>query len=230
MSLYIVATPIGNLEDITLRALRTLREVELVVAEDTRRTGRLLKHYEIKKPLLSYHDHNKIRRTPVIIKRLEAGEEIALVSDSGTPGISDPGFYLVREAIESGLSVIPIPGPTALISGLVVSGFPTDKFVFEGWLPRKSSQRKQRLEELSQEPRTIIFFESLHRLLRSLADCLLVLGDRKAVLCRELTKKFETVRRDKISNLIKEYSDKSPKGEFVVIIEGYDTRIAKNKI
>ena len=230
MSLYIVATPIGNLEDITLRALRTLREVELVVAEDTRRTGRLLKHYEIKKPLLSYHDHNKIRRTPVIIERLKAGEEIALVSDSGTPGISDPGFYLVREAIESGLSVIPIPGPTALISGLVVSGFPTDKFVFEGWLPRKSSQRKQRLEELSQEPRTIIFFESLHRLLRSLADCLLVLGDRKAVLCRELTKKFETVRRDKISNLIKEYSDKSPKGEFVVIIEGYDTRIAKNKI
>ncbi len=230
MSLYIVATPIGNLEDITLRALRTLREADLVVAEDTRRTGRLLKHYEIKKPLLSYHDHNKIQKTPVIIERLEAGEEIALVSDSGTPGISDPGFYLVREAIESEISVIPIPGPTALISGLVVSGFPTDKFVFEGWLPRKSSQRKQRLEELSQELRTIIFFESLHRLLRSLADCLLVLGDRKAVLCRELTKKFETVRRDKISNLIKEYSDKSPKGEFVVIIEGYDTRITKNKI
>ncbi len=221
MGLYIVATPIGNLEDITLRALRILKEAELVVAEDTRRTGNLLKHYEIKKPLLSYHDHNKAERTQRIIERLKAGEKIALVSDSGTPGISDPGFYLVRKAIESELPVIPIPGPTALISGLVVSGLPTDKFVFEGWLPRKSTQRKRRLKELSQEPRTIIFFESPHRILNSLKDCLLVFGDRQGALCRELTKKFETVRRDKISNLIKEYSDKSPKGEFVVVIEGY---------
>lgn len=221
MGLYIVATPIGNLEDITLRALRILKEAELVVAEDTRRTGVLLKHYEIKKPLLSYHDHNKAERTQRIIERLKAGEKIALVSDSGTPGISDPGFYLVRKAIESELPVIPIPGPTALISGLVVSGLPTDKFVFEGWLPRKSTQRKRRLKELSQEPRTIIFFESPHRILNSLKDCLLVFGDRQGALCRELTKKFETVRRDKISNLIKEYSDKSPKGEFVVVIEGY---------
>ncbi len=216
-----MATPIGNLEDITLRALRILKEAELVVAEDTRRTGVLLKHYEIKKPLLSYHDHNKAERTQRIIERLKAGEKIALVSDSGTPGISDPGFYLVRKAIESELPVIPIPGPTALISGLVVSGLPTDKFVFEGWLPRKSTQRKRRLKELSQEPRTIIFFESPHRILNSLKDCLLVFGDRQGALCRELTKKFETVRRDKISNLIKEYSDKSPKGEFVVVIEGY---------
>ena len=216
-----MATPIGNLEDITLRALRILKETELVVAEDTRRTGSLLKHYGIKKPLLSYHDHNKAERTPIIIERLKAGEEIALVSDSGTPGISDPGFYLVRKAIESGLPVIPIPGPTALISGLVVSGLPTDKFVFEGWLPRKSTQRKRRLKELSQEPRTIIFFESPHRVLNSLKDCLLVFGDRQGALCRELTKKFETVRRNKISNLIKEYSDKSPRGEFVVVIEGY---------
>lgn len=221
MGLYIVATPIGNLEDITLRALRILKEAELVVAEDTRRTGNLLKHYEIKKPLLSYHDHNKAERTQRIIERLKAGEKIALVSDSGTPGISDPGFYLVRKVIESGLPVIPIPGPTALISGLVVSGLPTDKFVFDGWLPRKSTQRKRRLKELSQEPRTIIFFESPHRILNSLKDCLLVFGDRQGALCRELTKKFETVRRDKISNLIKEYSDKSPKGEFVVVIEGY---------
>ncbi len=216
-----MATPIGNLEDITLRALRILKEAELIVAEDTRRTGVLLKHYGIKKPLLSYHDHNKAERTPAIIKRLKAGEEIALVSDSGTPGISDPGFYLVRKAIESELPVIPIPGPTALISGLVVSGLPTDKFVFEGWLPRKSTQRKRRLKELSQEPRTIIFFESPHRVLNSLKDCLLVFGDRQGALCRELTKKFETVRRNKISNLIKEYSDKSPRGEFVVVIEGY---------
>ena len=220
MSLYIVATPIGNLEDITLRAIRVLKEAELVVVEDTRRTGILLKHYGIKKSLLSYHDHNKEERTPEIIKRLNAGEKVALVSDSGTPGISDPGFYLVRKAIESGLPVVPIPGPTAIISGLVVSGLPTDKFVFEGWLPRKSTQRKQRLKELLQEPRTIVFFESPHRLLNSLEDCLLVLGDRRVVLCRELTKKFETVERDKISNLIKEYSDKSPRGEFIVVLEG----------
>jgi len=215
-----VATPIGNLEDITLRAIRVLKEAELVVVEDTRRTGILLKHYGIKKSLLSYHDHNKEERTPEIIKRLNAGEKVALVSDSGTPGISDPGFYLVRKAIESGLPVVPIPGPTAIISGLVVSGLPTDKFVFEGWLPRKSTQRKQRLKELLQEPRTIVFFESPHRLLNSLEDCLLVLGDRRVVLCRELTKKFETVERDKISNLIKEYSDKSPRGEFIVVLEG----------
>ena len=215
-----MATPIGNLEDITLRAIRVLKEAELVVVEDTRRTGILLKHYGIKKSLLSYHDHNKEERTPEIIKRLNAGEKVALVSDSGTPGISDPGFYLVRKAIESGLPVVPIPGPTAIISGLVVSGLPTDKFVFEGWLPRKSTQRKQRLKELLQEPRTIVFFESPHRLLNSLEDCLLVLGDRRTVLCRELTKKFETVERDKISNLIKEYSDKSPRGEFIVVLEG----------
>lgn len=215
-----MATPIGNLEDITLRAIRVLKEAELVVAEDTRRTGILLKHYGIKKSLLSYHDHNKEERTPEIIKRLNAGEKVALVSDSGTPGISDPGFYLVRKAIESGLPVVPIPGPTAIISGLVVSGLPTDKFVFEGWLPRKSTQRKQRLKELLQEPRTIVFFESPHRLLNSLEDCLLVLGDRRVVLCRELTKKFETVERDKISNLIKKYSDKSPRGEFIVVLEG----------
>ncbi len=215
-----MATPIGNLEDITLRAIRVLKEAELVVVEDTRRTGILLKHYGIKKSLLSYHDHNKEERTPEIIKRLNAGEKVALVSDSGTPGISDPGFYLVRKAIESGLPVVPIPGPTAIISGLVVSGLPTDKFVFEGWLPRKSTQRKQRLKELLQEPRTIVFFESPHRLLNSLEDCLLVLGDRRVVLCRELTKKFETVERDKISNLIKEYSDKSPRGEFIVVLEG----------
>lgn len=215
-----MATPIGNLEDITLRAIRVLKEAELVVVEDTRRTGILLKHYGIKKSLLSYHDHNKEERTPEIIKRLNAGEKVALVSDSGTPGISDPGFYLVRKAIESGLPVVPIPGPTAIISGLVVSGLPTDKFVFEGWLPRKSTQRKQRLKELLQEPRTIVFFESPHRLLNSLEDCLLVLGDRRTVLCRELTKKFETVERDKISNLIKKYSDKSPRGEFIVVLEG----------
>ena len=215
-----MATPIGNLEDITLRAIRVLKEAELVVVEDTRRTGILLKHYGIKKSLLSYHDHNKEERTPEIIKRLNAGEKVALVSDSGTPGISDPGFYLVRKAIESGLPVVPIPGPTAIISGLVVSGLPTDKFVFEGWLPRKSTQRKQRLKELLQEPRTIVFFESPHRLLNSLEDCLLVLGDRRTVLCRELTKKFETIERDKISNLIKKYSDKSPRGEFIVVLEG----------
>lgn len=228
MGLYIVATPIGNLEDITLRALKTLKEVDLIVAEDTRRTGVLLKHYGIKKPFLSYHDHNKLNRTPIIIDECAAGKKVALVSDSGTPGISDPGFYLVKKAIEAGLIVIPIPGPTALISGLVVSGLPTDRFVFEGFLPRKSTQRRRRLNELAQEERTIILFESPHRILASLNDCLSVLGDRQASLCRELTKKFETIKRGKVSDLIKEFTHKSPKGEFVLVIEGY-TRNAKIK-
>jgi 16S rRNA (cytidine1402-2'-O)-methyltransferase len=220
-SLYLVATPIGNMEDITLRALRVLREVDIVFAEDTRRTHRLLKHYDIAKPLLSYHDHNKLTCTPVVIDKLRTGNDVALVSDSGTPGISDPGFHLVREVIRSDLPVIPIPGPTALVTALIVSGLPADRFVFEGWLPRKSGKRANRIRELAQDTRTLIFYESPHRLLRMLNDCLLILGDRRAAVCRELTKKFETVERQKISGLVEEYSSRSPKGEFVVLIEGH---------
>jgi 16S rRNA (cytidine1402-2'-O)-methyltransferase len=221
-SLYLVATPIGNREDITLRALRVLKEVDLILAEDTRRTRLLLKHYDIENPLLSYHDHNKCTRTPVVVDKLRAGQNIALVSDSGTPGISDPGFHLVREVIESDLPVIPIPGPSALVTALIVSGLPADRFVFEGWLPRKSGRRANRIKELANDTRTIIFYESPHRIARMLNDCLLILGDRRASVCRELTKKFETIDRQKISGLVEKYSSGSPKGEFVVLIEGHE--------
>lgn len=222
--LYLVATPIGNIEDITLRALRILREADIIVAEDTRRTGNLLKYYNVgangRSPLLSFYDQNKAERTPTIIKELRAGKMVAFVSDSGTPAISDPGFYLVREAIKSGIRVTSVPGPSSAISGLIVSGLPTDRFVFEGFLPRSSGKRKRRLEQLIAEPRTIIFFEAPHRLLAFLKDCLKTLGDREIAIVRELTKKFETIRRGKISKLIEHYSHNLPKGEFVVVIKG----------
>ncbi|MBI4723420.1 MAG: 16S rRNA (cytidine(1402)-2'-O)-methyltransferase [Candidatus Stahlbacteria bacterium] len=218
--LYLVSTPIGNLEDITLRAIRILSEVNLIVAEDTRRTGVLLKHYNIKKPLLSYHDHNKITRIPIIIDQLKSGAKIAFVSDSGTPGIADPCFHLVQKAIESNIPVIPIPGPTSVTAALVVSGLPTDRFIFEGWLPKTSVKRKKKLEALSTELRTIIFFESPHRIVATLKDCLLVLGNRRAAICRELTKKFETIERERLEYLVAKHSNSGQKGEFVVLIEG----------
>ncbi|MCK4352557.1 16S rRNA (cytidine(1402)-2'-O)-methyltransferase [candidate division WOR-3 bacterium] len=218
--LYLVGTPIGNLKDITLRALEMLKEVDLIAAEDTRRTGLLLKNYEIKKPFESYGDHNKIEQTAKLISLLKSGKKVALVSDSGTPGISDPGFYLVREAIKEGIRVSSIPGPSALISGLVVSGFPTDRFVFEGFLSRKSGRRKKRLKELLHESRTVVFFEAPHRLVSFLKDLLEVLGDRKIALARELTKKFEEIKRGKISELIDCYSKQVPKGEFIVVMGG----------
>lgn len=225
--LYVVSTPIGNFEDITLRGLKILKEVDLVIAEDTRRTRVLLKHYNIKKPLLSYHEHNKPIRTPIIIDRLKSGSNVALVSDSGTPGICDPGFYLIREAIKFDLRVIPIPGATAIIAGLIVSGLPTDRFVFEGWLPKAIGKRTKKLKSLIDEPRTIIFFESPHRLVTSLNDCLLILGDRRATVCRELTKKFETIDRGNISKLLDRLKSKVnlPKGEFVVVVEGCSNKM-----
>ncbi|MCJ7507356.1 MAG: 16S rRNA (cytidine(1402)-2'-O)-methyltransferase [candidate division Zixibacteria bacterium] len=218
--LYLVSTPIGNLEDITLRALRILKEVDLIAAEDTRHTPNLLRHYQIKNKLTSYHDFNEEKTTKELINLLKQGKSVALVSDAGTPGISDPAYLLVKSAIQENIEIIPIPGPTALISALVVSGLPTDRFVFEGFLPSKEGKRKRRLGELTDEKRTIILYESPHRLLKSLHRLKESLGDRNVVLARELTKKFEEIKRGKISQLIDYFTQKKIKGEIVILVEG----------
>jgi 16S rRNA (cytidine1402-2'-O)-methyltransferase len=193
--LYLVSTPIGNLEDITLRALRVLKEVELVAAEDTRHTGILLKHYNLQKRLISYHDFNKKRKAPLLIRHLQEGKSVAVTSDAGTPGISDPGYFLVRLAVREDIKVVPVPGASAFLSALVVSGLPTDRFAFEGFLPAKSGKRKKRLRELQKEERTLIFYESPHRFARMLDDVSEILGERRMVVARELTKKFEEILR-----------------------------------
>jgi 16S rRNA (cytidine1402-2'-O)-methyltransferase len=219
-TLYLVSTPIGNLEDITLRALRVLKEADLIAAEDTRRTRLLLQRHQISRPITSYHDHNKEARSPALLDRLLNGQSVALVSDAGTPGISDPAFYLVRLAIEQGVPVVPIPGPSALVSALVVSGLPPDRFVFEGFLPAKSGRRQARLKALAHEERTLLFFESPHRLTRTLEDILQIMGDRRAAVARELTKKFEEVVRGSVSRLLHHYGEKKPRGEVVIILAG----------
>ena len=203
----------------SLRAVRILKEVDVVAAEDTRRTGMLFRHFGIENKLESYFDYNKEQKGPLLIDRILRGESIAVVSDAGTPGISDPAFNLVRSAIEKNISVIQIPGPTAAVSALVVSGLPTDRFVFEGFLPAKKG-RKSRLFELRSETRTLIFYESPHRLLRTLKDLLEVLGDRRIAVVRELTKKFEEIIRGQISELIEVYSKRKILGEFVLILQG----------
>jgi len=218
--LYVVSTPIGNLEDITLRALRVLKEVDMVASEDTRHTGLLLKHYGIKKRLESYHDFNKERKAPALIEELKSGRSVAVTSDAGTPGISDPCYLLVKLAIQENIRVIPIPGASALLSALVVSGLPTDRFTFEGFLPVKSGRRRKRLEELHEEKRTLIFYESPHRLLKTLQDISEILGERKMIVARELTKKFEEIKRGTPAE-IKDYFQKSKvRGELVLVIEG----------
>lgn len=216
-TLFVVATPIGNLDDITLRALETLKAVGLIACEDTRQTGKLLQHYDIHKPMISLHDHNERQRTPELLKRLEAGESIALVCDGGTPLISDPGWWLVHRALEEQLSVAWIPGPTALIGGLVLSGLPTDRFVFEGFLPVKPGARRRRLEALKAEARTVILYESPHRLLKTLREAREVVGDVPAACARELTKMFEDVRRGRLSDLITHFEQHAPRGEMVVV-------------
>lgn len=218
--LYLVSTPIGNLEDITLRALRVLRGVDLVAAEDTRRTNNLLRFYNIEKPLTSYYDHNKESKAPKLVKELRRGKKIALVSDAGTPGISDPSYYLIRMVLKEGMKIVPIPGPSSPIAALQVSGLPPDRFAFEGFLPRKRGDRRRRLEELRGERRTIVLFEAPHRILRALRDILDILGDRRAAICRELTKRFEEVLRGRVSELIQELERKRPKGELVIVLEG----------
>jgi 16S rRNA (cytidine1402-2'-O)-methyltransferase len=217
--LYIVATPIGNLEDITLRAIRVLKEADAIAAEDTRHTQKLLSKFAIHTPLTSYHDHNKEEKAPVLVSRLLEGESIALVSDAGTPGISDPGYFLINLAIDQKVPVVPIPGATAAIAALSVSGLPTDRFVFEGFLPSKHTARMKRLTELAKEDRTLIFYEAPHRIMQALEDMQTVLGDRKAVLTRELTKVHEQVLRGRIPDVRKQLEAGSMKGEFTIIVE-----------
>jgi len=218
--LYVVSTPIGNLEDITLRALRILKEVNLVAAEDTRRTGLLLAHHKIDNKLTSYHDFNKEKKAPELIDLLKSGESLALVSDAGTPGISDPGYLLIKLAIQERIEVVPIPGVSAILAGLVVSGLPTDRFSFEGFLPPKSTKRKKKLESLISEQRTMIFYESPHRLNHTLEEISNVFGDRKIVVARELTKKFEEIKRGEVSDVKEYFLKKRVKGEIVILLAG----------
>lgn len=218
--LYICATPIGNLEDITLRTLRILKEVHMIACEDTRHSLKLLNHYEIKKPLISYHEHNVMERGPQLIDYMKEGKDIALISDAGMPGISDPGEDLIRLAIEENMEVVVLPGPTASITALVSSGLPTDKFVFEGFLPSKKKDRISILENLKPERRTMIIYESPHRIKESLKDMKDILGDRKTAIGRELTKHYEEIFRGHISDALERFSSGTVKGEFVIIIEG----------
>ena len=218
-TLYLVATPIGNLADITHRALQVLRDVALVACEDTRHTRKLLQHYGIDTNTVSYHEHNEQQRARELIERLQQGSDVAVVSDAGTPAISDPGFRLVRAAIESGVAVVPVPGPSALIAALVAAGLPTDEFFFGGFLPARSSARRARLNELRAVPGTLIFYEAPHRLAASLQDAYEVLGEREAVVARELTKIHEELRRGRLSELAEHYSKTEPRGEIVLLID-----------
>lgn len=219
-SLYLVPTPIGNLGDITLRALEILKSVDTILAEDTRTSGILLKHYDINKPLQSFHIFNEHKTVNGLIERLNKGEVMALISDAGTPGISDPGFLLVREALKAGIKVDCLPGATALIPALVKSGFPTDRFVFEGFLPHKKG-RQTALKKLSEEERTIIFYESPHRLVKALEQLKEFFGsDRQASVSRELSKKFEETKTGTVEELLKYFSSKEIKGEIVVVVNG----------
>ncbi|HTG00358.1 MAG TPA: 16S rRNA (cytidine(1402)-2'-O)-methyltransferase [Nitrospirota bacterium] len=218
--LFIVATPIGNLEDITLRAIRVLKEADLIAAEDTRHTRHLLDRYGIEKPLTSYHDHNKEEKAPVLVARMLEGSTIALVSDAGTPGISDPGYFLINLAIDSGIAVVPIPGATAAIAALSVSGMPTDRFVFEGFLPARPGARQKRLQDLLQEERTIIFYEAPHKIVRTIEDMRAVFGDRTAVVTRELTKIHEETIRGALSSILARLEKGTLKGEFTIIVHG----------
>lgn len=217
-TLYIVSTPIGNLKDITLRAIEILKGVDLIAAEDTRHTKILLDRYEIRTPTTSYFEYNKLRKTDYLIKTLKEGKSVALVSDAGTPGISDPGYKIIRLCIENDIPIIPIPGASGLLTALVISGKPTNKFTFEGFLSNKPIKRKNQLKALRDEERTVILYESPHRLLKLLEDILEVYGDIELVLARELTKKFEEVRRDKASALSEHFKSIRPRGEFIVII------------
>jgi 16S rRNA (cytidine1402-2'-O)-methyltransferase len=220
-TLFVVATPIGNLEDITLRALRILKEVDLIAAEDTRHTRKLLSRYNISTPLISYHNHNEATRTPELLSKLQKKVNVALVTDAGTPSVSDPGFLLVCRAIEADIPIVPIPGVCAAITALSVSGLPSDKFLFVGFLPRKKNNRIEVLQRLKGETKTIIFYESPRRLLATLSELIDVVGDRKGVLARELTKHYEEIIRGRLSQVVETVSNReSIKGECTLLIEG----------
>jgi 16S rRNA (cytidine1402-2'-O)-methyltransferase len=219
-TLYLVATPIGNLADITHRALQVLRDVGLIACEDTRHTHKLLNHYNITTKTISYHEHNEQQRAADLIERLKQGTSIAVVSDAGTPSISDPGFRLVRAAIENDIPIVPVPGPSALITALIAAGLPTDEFFFAGFLPARANARRVRLTELQSVPGTLIFYEAPHRLAETLKDAYEILGEREAVVARELTKLHEEIKRGRLSVLAVDYTEKTDiRGEIVVLID-----------
>jgi len=218
-TLYVVATPIGNLADITQRAIKILKDVELIACEDTRHTRKLLQHFGINTKTTSYHEHNENQRGDELLDLLKQGSDVAVVSDAGTPAISDPGFRLVRSAIENEITVVPVPGPSALITALVAAGLPTDEFFFAGFLPARASARQTRLRELASVPGTLIFYEAPHRLAATLKDAYETLGEREAVVARELTKLHEEVRRGRLSDLVEHYSQVEPRGEIVLLID-----------
>lgn len=217
-TLYIIATPIGNLEDITLRALRILKDVDLIAAEDTRHSRKLLSHFGISKPLTSYFDHNKNIKGALILDKLRNGMSVALISDAGTPCISDPGYQLVRDAVREGIAVVPIPGPCAAVSALSASGLPTDSFTFEGFLPNRVGKRREKLGRLKDESRVLIFYEAPTRLVSSLSDILEIMGDREVVLAREVTKVYEEFLRGPLSHVMESLKERQIKGEIVVIL------------
>lgn len=218
--LYLCATPIGNLEDITLRVLRTLKEVDLIAAEDTRNSIKLLNHFEIKTPMTSYHEYNKIDKAYQLVEKLKAGQNIALITDAGTPGISDPGEDLVRICYEEGIEVTSLPGACACVTALTLSGLPTRRFCFEAFLPREKKERAAVLDALKTETRTIILYEAPHHLKKTLAELLETLGDRKLTLCRELTKKHETIKTSTLTEAIAYYEENEPRGEYVLVLAG----------
>ena len=221
-TLYLVPTPVGNLEDITARALRVLREADLILAEDTRTSGNLLKHFDIKNAMLSYHKFNEHKTVESIVERLLAGQTIAVISDAGTPGISDPGFLVAREAIKAGIEVVTLPGATAFVPALVSSGLPCDRFCFEGFLPQKKG-RQTRLQALAEETRTMIFYESTHRVVKALTQFIEVFGsDRQVSVCREISKIHEESVRGSLQEVLQHFTETEPRGEFVIVLAGKD--------
>jgi 16S rRNA (cytidine1402-2'-O)-methyltransferase len=229
--LYVVSTPIGNLGDMSFRAIETLKSVDLIASEDTRHTGLLLKHYGIATKQFAYHEHNERRVADQLIEKIKQGQNIALVTDAGTPAISDPGFYLVRECLRNAIEIVPIPGASSLLAALVISGMPVDRFCFEGFLPKTSGRLITRLNELKEDRRTLIFFESPQRILKTLKAILETVGDRQAFIGRELTKKFEQTYRMNISQLIEIFEKGTPKGELVLIVRGHtDSNTTEDEI
>ncbi len=219
-TLYLCATPIGNLDDITLRVLETLKSVDLIAAEDTRHSIKLLNHFGIHTPMTSYHEYNRVEKARYLVEKLKEGMNIALITDAGTPGISDPGEELVRQCCEAGIALTSLPGPAACITALTISGLPTRRFCFEAFLPAEKKERQRILEELKTETRTIVLYEAPHRLVRTLRELLETLGDRQAAVCRELTKKHETALRTTLSEVLSYYEAQEPKGECVIVLAG----------
>ncbi|HSK74744.1 MAG TPA: 16S rRNA (cytidine(1402)-2'-O)-methyltransferase [Pyrinomonadaceae bacterium] len=228
-TLFLVATPIGNLQDISLRAIETLKTVDLIACEDTRHTRKLLNHFAIKQKLVSYHEHNEAERAEELAELLEQGKNIAIVSDAGTPGISDPSFRIVQKASEIGAKIIPIPGAVAFVNAVIISSLPTDSVFFGGFLPSKKGERQNRLEEIKKIPATLVFHETPHRLAKSLKDCLEILGNRKAAVVRELTKLHEEVIRGNLEELAERFSKTQTKGEIVLVIEREEAQKSKSK-